>query len=306
MEGLRGYAIYGLVVLPDGSPDRRAVVRITGARGLDQNIYTDQNGRYEFRDVAGGRYTLTVTDLDNPDLVASPISVDTSQAASNKIQFSFYLRPRIDGRTTTSTPTVTAKEAARQVPRQALRSFEQGQKLGSEGKLDLADSSFSKALELFPGYAEALAERGHIRVAAGRIGDATADFAQALKIDPQFGPALRGSGLCRFQEAKYAEAVEYLERAVAAEPTVAKGYLFLGLARMALDEREAARAAFERVLSLDPDGSARTHVHLANLAVKDNHPDEAVFHLETYLKAVPAAPDAPRVRAMLMELKKSR
>jgi tetratricopeptide (TPR) repeat protein len=304
ITGSRGYIVYGIVYMPDGSPARRAQVRITGSFGLDRQVYTDPNGRYEFRDVAGGRYSLTASSLDDPDLTCDKVLFDSSQAANNIVQFGIYLRNRPDQiRTEAPSPAISAGESAQRIPKPAQKAFEEGQKAGSEGRLDRAEKSFTKALEAFPNYTQALAERGNIRVATGRLADAKADFAKALEIDPQYGPALRGSGICKFQEGKPAEAAEDLEKAVAAEPNSARDYLYLGLTRMSLGQREPARAAFQRALSLDPVGSVRAHVHLANLYIQGNQAAEALAEIDAYLSAVPDAPDRDKLVAVQNQLK---
>jgi len=299
-----GYIIYGIIYYPDGTPARGASVRISSAAGLDRQTYADANGRYEFRDIASGRYRVAATNLDGRDLVADSAEVDTSRAASSLIQVSIYFRPRADAtKEVADSPAISAKAASQRIPKQALKALEQGQKLGLEGKYAQAEESFTKAIEAYPNYLQGLVERGNIRVARGRVTEATADFARALEIDPHYGPALCGSGICKFSQAKYDDAIVDLEKATAAEPNNAKNYMFLGLAHMALDHREPARFAFQRALNLDPKGSVRAHVHLANLHIKENRPAEAIAELDAYLTAVPNPPDRDKLLALEVQLR---
>ncbi|HKH73409.1 MAG TPA: carboxypeptidase-like regulatory domain-containing protein, partial [Vicinamibacterales bacterium] len=54
--------IRGRVVTTDsGSPVRRAQVRISGADVLPKSAVTDNEGRYEFRDLPSGKYTINAT-----------------------------------------------------------------------------------------------------------------------------------------------------------------------------------------------------------------------------------------------------
>jgi tetratricopeptide (TPR) repeat protein len=299
-----GYILYGIVYQPDGSPAQRASVRISGTSGLDRQVFTDQNGRYEIREVAGGRYSLFATSLTDDRLVSDRVQFDSSQVSSNVWQISLYLRVRADlTREVAPAPAVSAAESAQKVPSKAQKALEEGQKQGASGKLDRAEQNFTKALEAFPDYTQALAERGNVRVATGRLADAKADFARALEIDPRYGPALRGSGVCKFQEGKTAEAAEDLEKAVAAEPNSSKSFLYLGLARMALGQRDPAKAAFQRALSLDPKGSARAHAHLANLYIQGNQAAEALREIDAYLAAAPNAPDREKMLAVQKQLR---
>ena len=112
--------------------------------------------------------------------------------------------------------------------------------------------------------------------------------------------------MCEYQEEKFAEAVQTLTKAADAEPGIATNYLFIGAADLALDRRDQARSALRKALSIDPIGSARAHVHLATLCIKDGHPEEAIVEINAYLEAVPQAPDADRLRKILAQLQSQR
>ncbi len=299
-----GFTIYGLVRLPDGSPAQRVVVKIAAQTGLDRQAFTDDSGRYEFRELPRGRYFLTASSIDDPDLVSDFAETDTGRGLVARILVNLFLRVRADKTTEkAASPVVSAREAAQQVPKQALKAFEQGIRLGTEGKLDRAEESFTHALDVFPGYFQALAERGNLRVALGRVAEASEDFRRALELDLQYGPALRGAGICNFQQGKYADAISDLDKAAAAEPHTAKTFLFLGLAHLMLDQREPARASLQRALSLDPKESARAHVHLATLFMKEDRPGEALKELDAYLAAVPNPPDREKLLAVQSRLR---
>src|SRR5215210_5061475 len=52
-------SIRGRVVTADtGAPVRRAQVRISGSEVLSKNAVTDNEGRYEFRDLPSGKYSV--------------------------------------------------------------------------------------------------------------------------------------------------------------------------------------------------------------------------------------------------------
>jgi Flp pilus assembly protein TadD len=97
--------------------------------------------------------------------------------------------------------------------------------------------------------------------------------------------------------------LRFLDEAVAKEPRDASAYLFLGLANAALGRREEARAALQKALTLDGEGSARAHVHLADLDLRENRNPEAAAELEAYLAQVPNAPDADKLRVLLTKIK---
>jgi tetratricopeptide (TPR) repeat protein len=161
---------------------------------------------------------------------------------------------------------------------------------------------FNHAIEIYPPYFQAWAERGHLHLAMGNRPDAMKDLEHALQLNPRYGPALRGLGLCQFQSGDYAAAVQTLERAAEVEPGNATNYYFMGIAGVALDRRDLARASLQKSLNLDPKASIRAHVHLASLFIKENRPREAAEELEIYLEAVPDPFDGDKLRSLLAQL----
>ncbi len=299
------HVIYGIVRLPNGEPASRVTVRVTSQSGLDWQVFSDDMGRYEIRDLPRGRYHVNAVNPADPNQFTEAVEADTGRSFSGRLLVHIYLRYRA-----TAEPVrekggamVSVAEATQHIPRGALKAFEQAIKFRSNKKLEQALGSLGKAIELYPAYFQALAERGHLKIAMGQMKEAAEDFARALELDPRYGPALRGSGICKFQQEKFAEAIEDLESAIAVEPNVSKSFLFLGVSYLALDRRELARAALQKALNLDPEGSSRARVHLANLYLKENRLQEAADELHAYLTAVPASPDAEKLRAIEAQLR---
>jgi len=291
------FVIYGRVHLPSGEAARRVVVKLSSASGLDREIFSDEEGRYEFRDVPRGRYHVSATNPNDSQQFTDPVEADTGRSMSARLLVHVFLRmqPAAKGESPKSS-TVTVAEAAQHIPKPARKAFEDAQKLGAERKIDQAISSLDRSIQLFPEYFQAWTERGHLRITQGKYPEAAADFAKALEFNTRYGPALRGSGLCKFQQGKFADAITDLELATTVEPGVATTFLFLGVAEMALDRREKARAALQQAIRMDPVGAVRAHVHLADLNVRENRMHEAAAELRAYLAAAPNAPDAEKFR----------
>ena len=299
------YVIFGNVRLPDGAPARQIPVMLTNMTGFDRRTFTDDGGRYELRDLPRGHYYLSASNPKDPDQVSDNAEVDTSRVFITRITANLYLRYRSmkTVQQPSDSPVISARESAQHVPRKALKSFNQGIKSSQEGRFKEAEREFTRAIEIFPDYFQALSERGSLYVALGRLAEAGRDFKDSLKINPEYGPALRGSGICEFHAGKYTDALSYLEKAVAAEPNVAKDYMLLGLTYGALDRWGAARMAFQQALSLDPKGFARAHFHLANIYIRENRTAEAINELDAYLAALPEAPDREKVITLQSQLR---
>jgi tetratricopeptide (TPR) repeat protein len=299
------YTISGMVRLPDGNPAVRAKVSISGQTGFSRQATTDDSGRYEFTEVPRGRYSLAAVNPSVPEQYSERVEIEVTRLSANMVAQDIYLRSgaRVEPGTAKKSAVVSVAEETQRIPKAALKEYERAAKLGGEQKFEKALQSFNRSIELFPGYFQAITERGRLLVSMGQFAEARKDFTLALAINPRYEPSLRGMGICEIREGEFAGAVQALEQAVSLEPRDAAAYLFLGFADTMLDRRVEARAALEKALNIDPAASARAHVHLATLALKENRIREAIQQLEAYLATVPNAPDAQRLRSVLAQLK---
>ncbi len=300
------FTVYGTVRWPDGSPAPRVVVQISSHANPSLEVFTNDLGRYEISSLPRGRYWLTAIDRSNPGVFSDAIEVETVRTSPPRLLINLYLRagPKVQDRRHAKASTVSLKEAAQHVPKSARKAFEQAQAFRSKNRSDRALECLNRAIEVFPQYFQAFAERGHLRISLMQPGEAAADFSRALELNDRYEPALRGLGICRFQEGQWEDAITYFERAVSEAPANAVDRLFLGICNARLDRRDVARAALQKALAIDPVGAARAHVHLAHLSIRENQPQNAIAELEAYLTAVPDAPDADSQRSLILRLRR--
>ncbi len=295
------YTIYGRVTQPDGNPAARALVKITNRMGFDREVGADDAGRYEISELPRGRFYLTAVNPSAPDQLCEPVMVELSLSSPYTVSALIYLRNK-DAKSAAGDKkpaVVSLAEEKQDAPKPARKAFEQAVKLRREKKYDESLKKLTRAIEIYPTYFQALAERGHLQITMGNLVGALTDFNRALALNPRYSPALRGAGMCKFRAGKYAEAILDLEHATDAEPDNAVNYYLMGIADVALDRREQGRAALQKALSLDPVASVRAHVHLATLLIRENRPNEAAQEIGTYLEAVPDAPDKEKLQGIL-------
>ena len=297
-----GFSINGTVSLPDGNPAIRVIVRISGLSGLNREVRTDNQGRYDFQGIPAGRYRLTVTNPADPSQFTDAVEADTSRTAGNRLLVHLYLRtaqPKKKPRA----GVVSLAEASQQIPKDAKKAFEEALRLKADNQLDQALKVFTRAIDFYPSYFQALAERGQLHIARNQIAGAIADFERAVKLNEEWGPALRGLGYCYLEQQKFEDAAQFLERAVAAEPGVANTHLFFGIASLALDRRSAAKNALHEALRLDSKAAVTAHIYIADLYAREGLYTEAADELRIYLAASPGAPNAAKLKAKEAELR---
>ncbi len=300
------FTIYGIVRLPDGSPAPRVVVQVTSQTSPSLEVFTNDLGRYEISSLPRGHYWLTAIDRSDPGIFSDAVEVETGRTSPPRLLINLYLRagPKALDRKQDKGSTISLKEAAQNVPKSARKAFEQAQTFRSKNRSDRALDYLNRAIEIFPQYFQALAERGHLRVSMMQPTEAAADFARALELNDRYEPALRGLGICYFQDGRLEDAIVYFERAVSEAPSNAVDRLFLGICNARLGRSDVARAALHRALAIDPIGAARAHVYLAHLSIQEDKPQDAIAELEAYLTALPGAPDADSQRGLILRLRK--
>ncbi len=300
------FTIYGTVRLPDGSPAPRVVVQVTSHTNPSLEVFTNDLGRYEISSLPRGHYWLNAIDRSDPGIFSDAVEVETGRTSPPRLLVNLYLRVRPKARSPKAdrASTISLKEASQSVPKSARKAFEQAQAFRSKNRSDRALECLNRAIEIFPKYFQAFAERGHLRISMMEPSEAAADFAHALELNDRYEPALRGLGICNFQEGKLEDAIRYFEQAVSEAPVNAIDHLFLGICNARLNRPDAARAGLHKALAIDPIGAARAHVHLAHLSIKENRPQDAIAELEAYLAALPDAPDADTQRGLIRQLRR--
>jgi tetratricopeptide (TPR) repeat protein len=294
------YTVQGQVSLPEGTPAAGSiVVTLTTRGGAVRQAYTNDLGRFEFEGMEEGTYTLNARSLNDPALRSDSVVTDSSRTATGNLNVSLALRKEKNAEDRVRPAEVlTAAEAEQRVPKDALKAFRRAEKFRKNNETDKALASYTRAVELYPGYFQALAARGDLLVLGRKLAEAAADFERALKLNPQYAPALRGSGYCKLERREFAEAVKDFEKAVSAQPDNTNTYLLLGIAYLELDRRPAAKEALFKALGSGSRQELRAYIYLANLYARERQYKEAAEELHKYLEAVPSDPEAAKLRAV--------
>jgi len=274
-------------------------VFIEAANGLRRDTLSDDQGNYEFRGMSGGRYRVYATNPDAPEQYCDPIEADTTRSYSNRLQVDINLKlPLHKEKKDVNPGIVSAAEAAQNIPKPALKAYEQGLKLQKDDKGEQALTAFNQAIELYPEYFQALTERANLLMGRSQLTEAAADFERALRLNDKYSPALRGLGYCQIQQKQFEAAASNLERAFVIEPKVPLTLLLLGYANLSLGRFEPAKQCLQEALKLGPETAARAHVYLAEVFAHEQKFKEAADSIRRYLTLKPDAADAAGLRKM--------
>jgi len=289
--------IQGQVSLSNGRPAGVVVVKLTTRGGVPRETFTNDQGRFEFDDMEDGGYVLVARSPADPRLVSDTIQADTSQTATGSLNVSLTLHLVSEGSEDTKPGVLRVDERSQNIPKDARKAFNQGLKFKENNEDEKAFESFSRAIDLYPHYYQALTARGDAYIFQRKLNEARADFESALKINSHYAAARRGSGYCKLEQGEYEAAAQDLEQSISDDPGNASAHLLLGIADLALDRRDAAKAALTKALSFDPP-AVRAHIYLANLYAKEHTYKQAADELHRYLVAAPRDPDRAKLESI--------
>jgi predicted Zn-dependent protease with MMP-like domain len=119
--------------------------------------------------------------------------------------------------------------------------------------LRLADGVLKDAGKGSPEAVSAQVVRAEAHRAMDRFADAEKAAARACEWDPEDGAAWYERALAAYRLGRFEDAAAWLEEAVHLEPEEAHAWNALGRARTWLDARDAAKDAFKRAATLDPE-----------------------------------------------------
>ncbi|MFT3744275.1 MAG: tetratricopeptide repeat protein [Pyrinomonadaceae bacterium] len=293
--------IAGTVHWPDGSKaDRRINVKVRPQTGGDFFITTDTSGQFVIINLPEGIYHIIIDREDAFEPVDQTVELVTNGDELKPV-YSVSIR-LVEKRKPEPKPSILKVESigvtdrARNFYLKALDLAKAADHAGAVQQLKLAVAEF-------PTFFEAFNELGVQYQKLNDLPNAELSLRSALNIKPGgFEPTLN-LAIVLFRLAKYKEAETLLRDAVKLKDSAAIPHFYLGrtLAKLALyDEAEK-----ELILSIAIGGAEMNEAHrmLAMMYIDKDDRAKAVSALETYLKLVPTAPDAEKLRDAIKQLK---
>ena len=188
-----------------------------------------------------------------------------------------------------------------QAPQNAKKAFERGQNFLKKGNKAEAAGEFSKAIESYPKYAEALAQLGDIYTNQGRNEEAKKLYGQAMEADAQFLLPYLGLAVLAARERDWKAVAELSGRALALnayEYPIA--YLLDAAANYNLHNYDRAEKSARTGQRLDSQHRLpRIDLILANLLMQRGDYAGAAEQLRSFLNHEPSGAEADAARDML-------
>ena len=172
----------------------------------------------------------------------------------------------------------------------AEEEFSRGRTALTEGKLQAAETSFTKTLELNPKDVDALLGLAKLAIIKGKTDAAAGYLKRAVSVAPSNANVQTTWGHYLFWQKRYSEAELAFKKAIDLSPHVARPHIELGdLYLSGFHQPRPAIQEYRAAVDIEP-GNARVHYTLANALAQAGEADDAQGHIEYAAKLDPDNP----------------
>ncbi len=274
-------------------------------RQFRQRDRTNGVGRYNFTDLADGRYYVKVQPFrynlldETKEVQIITFNVRGEGIGNTVEQVDFFLAPKKGGLGDTETGVIFAQE----VPKEALELYKAARKALGDGDKQAYVSGLVDAFKAFPQYYVVLNELGKQLLVQKRYLEAASMFIRAVEINPKSSNSFYWMGVAFSQVGKdyYKSAMVAFGKAEVLAPAAYQIPFEMGKIEKNLGNFTAAEERLKKAKKL-ADNKADVSLLLAQL-YSDDMKDyaKAADELETYLKESKSKDEA--LKAKVIELR---
>ncbi len=254
------------------------------------SAFTNASGYFEFTRVSPGSYTVVAT--SGLQQASERVDATTfSNTVSVRLQGAGQPTDGVDGN--------SISIAQYRIPAKAREAYRKAREAVEKGKLDDGSKHLSKALELYPNYADALTLRGVLALNQRDSQAAIADLDNAIKADGNYAMAYMVMGSALNMQSKFDEAIRTLQRGESLAPNYWQAYFEMGKSYIGKADYPAALRQLERAESLAPADYPLISLLRAHALLAMKQFPEAMTALQTYLQKDPKGANSVQAHKML-------
>jgi tetratricopeptide (TPR) repeat protein len=287
-------AARGRVVDEKGQPLQDAVISLDYQGGVTRKFETKTNKKGEFTQVGltPGGYRITAnkegfqgTYLDTRVGLGEPTQLPDLKLVS-----------KVAAQAAAGAEADKANAGLREL-------FAKANTLSQEGKSDEAIAAYQEVLAKNPQIAEAHYNIGYLKGQKKDWPGAEAAYLKALEVRPGYGEAISALARVYQDSGQTDKATALLTKAATDNPSDGKVQFNLGVFYLNSGKAEEAAAAFQKAAAADP-ANAEVYYYIGTLDVGQNKIPEAITSLEKYLSMNPTnAQNVATAQGLLQALK---
>ncbi|MDX6613749.1 MAG: hypothetical protein QOD75_2935 [Blastocatellia bacterium] len=301
--------IRGRIYFPDTSTSskQRVKVRLTSTDMMDQSAVTDEDGAFVFNGLSAGHYTIMVDGGKEFDSAVEQVSIDREASLSSR-NMNIAINLNFKG-------TKAAADAAfAKVPKPAQDLYAKGLESAAKNDNKKAAEQFSNAVALYPDFSQALSELGVQYLKLGQPDKAAEALKKAVELSPKDFTSRLNYGIALFGKKSYGEAEPQLREALTLNNAAPTAHMYLGITLLSLSRDEKTKEFFpdkyaeaqkelEAAAISGKNEVGLAHRYLGGIYWGNKEYNRAADEFEVYLKLVPKAADAEKIRGVIKDLR---
>jgi tetratricopeptide (TPR) repeat protein len=300
----------GRIFLSTDQQGKSLEVVLKQRRRVVSRMIPDKGNNYEFRGLVNGRYELAIK-VDKEEvrqqvnLCCGPNSVSVIDVNLDRdnptIAVSFPIEPP---------DIVNIRELQRNYPPKILKEYEKARTDMRMGKFDRAADRLRQIVQAAPDFYSARARLGMAYQSMGCYPEAEREYVRARELNPKATQPmvnlgnfyLEASGVGLGDGRQYLkEAIAILQEVVLLQPASSLARCLLGTAYFRDESYEAAEENLRRVLGKEKRFEA-AYLMLANVYMRQKRWQDAIEHIDIYLRENPFSPDRGKIRTVRKEI----
>ena len=281
--------ICGTIYLPQSNqPASQVAVSVKSHEaGIFRSILTDYDGHFEVRGLVPGIYEVSVEEAGYETL-RTKVRLD---GPSTKIELHLISSQTLQ--TLKNAYTVSVRQL--RIPDKAKAEYRKGLESLAKGDFSASLNHFTKAVQDFPDYYEALYHQGVVEINLGRLEKAMQSFQKSIDLSGgRYALADFGVGYLLYLGGKAADAEGIIRRGLEIDQNSADGFVLLGMALLRLNRPEEAEKSAREALLRKPD-FAEAYLVLADADARRQNYREQIQGLDAYLRLEPTGEASQRV-----------
>jgi tetratricopeptide (TPR) repeat protein len=298
------YAIAGNVFGADGrGVDSIRVSLMDDSYRVLKTVFSEHSGRYVFRGIRPGSYTVRVTPVGLPYEELNQ-KVDLPQGFTRNAEEMVTLDLILKLKRTSTSAGRSGVVFVQSVPEAAQAEYKKGSDSLKNNKWQEGQLALSKAIELFPDYFIALELLGTEYTKRGEFETAVPILTHALEVNRSASKALYALGVAYLKLNHAREATDWLRKAAQQDPNNANVHMMLGISYGQVGALSDAKESLDKAYQLGGADVADVHLYLAGIYNKQEKYSAGVRELELYMKEKKDGDiDPMKVNAMIEKLK---
>ena len=312
------HTIQGNIFLPGGVRSSAADinVKLESTANSSLSVVADRNGSFTFSSLLPGSYTIVIDAGANFETAREYVYIDdTSNApmrsdptapamilpeAPRTVRVPIYLQLKKNA--PVSNKILNARLA--EVPKDALKHYEKGVELGQLNKIEESIAELLQAVAIYPKFSVALTELGKQYLKLGRLEQALGVLSSSVAIDPTYFDAKLDYGIALLNKKETVNAEKQLKDAVQINANAVTPHYYLGLIFSQEQNLDEAQRELELGKKLSGGkGYPQIHKLLSGVYWEKKQYALAADELEAYLRLMPNAKDAEKVRLVIKDLR---